>query len=164
MAIGISPLVDFAFKLMLGNPNHTGITIHFLNAILAGQPRITQVKFLNPILNKDDIGRLFPDQEFSEAAGVLEMISQTPEQLMAYNARLKFQRDEAARILQARLEGLNEGEQIGEARGLQIGRINLLRELLGLPAWTAAEFSHRDPAQLSTIADQLQQQLRGRST
>jgi hypothetical protein len=115
-------------------------------------------------LAMDDIRRLFPDQEFSEAAGVLEMISQTPEQLMAYNARLKFQRDEAARMMQARLEGLNEGEQIGEARGLQIGRINLLRELLGLPAWTAAEFSHRDPAQLSTIADQLQQQLRGRST
>ena len=156
MAIGISPLVDFAFKLMLGNPNHTGITIHFLNAILAGQPRITQVKFLNPILNKDDIGRLFPDQEFSEAAGVLEMISQTPEQLMAYNARLKFQRDEAARMMQARLEGLNEG--------LQIGRINVLRELLCLPAWTAAEFSNCDAAQLGTVADQLQQQLRGRNS
>jgi hypothetical protein len=172
MAIGISPLVDFAFKLMLGNPNHTGITIHFLNAILAGQPRITQVKFLNPILNKDDIRRLFPDQEFSEAAGVLEMISQTPEQLMAYNARLKFQRDEAARMMQARLEGLNEGEQIGEARGieigeargLQIGRINVLRELLCLPAWTAAEFSNCDAAQLGTVADQLQQQLRGRNS
>jgi hypothetical protein len=45
MAIGISPLVDFAFKLMLGNPEHSGITIHFLNSILVGQPRITQVKF-----------------------------------------------------------------------------------------------------------------------
>jgi hypothetical protein len=104
------------------------------------------------------------------------MISQTPEQLMAYNARLKFQRDEAARMMQARLEGLNEGEQIGEARGieigeargeargLQIGRINVLRELLGLPAWTAAEFSNCDAAQLGTVADQLQQQLRGRNS
>jgi hypothetical protein len=91
MAIGISPLVDFAFKLMLGNPNHTGITIHFLNAILAGQPRITQVKFLNPILNMDDIRRLFPDQEFSEAAGVLEMISQTPAQLSTIADQLQQQ-------------------------------------------------------------------------
>lgn len=38
MAIGISPTVDFAFKLMLGNPDHTGVTVHFLNAVLEDQP------------------------------------------------------------------------------------------------------------------------------
>ena len=48
--------------------------------------------------------RLLPDEEFSEAAGVLEMISKTPEELMLYNARLKFQRDEFARLEQSRLE------------------------------------------------------------
>ena len=53
MAIGISPLVDFAFKLMLGSPKHARVTIHFLNSILVDQPRITQVKFLNPILDKE---------------------------------------------------------------------------------------------------------------
>lgn len=53
MAIGISPLVDFAFKLILGNPEHSGITIHFLNSILVGQPRITQVTFQNPFLDKE---------------------------------------------------------------------------------------------------------------
>ncbi len=53
MAIGISPLVDFAFKLVLGNPEHSGITIHFLNSILVGQPRITHVKFQNPFLDKE---------------------------------------------------------------------------------------------------------------
>ena len=302
MAIGISPLVDFAFKLMLGSSQHARVTIHFLNAILAGQPKITQVQFLNPILDKEfedhklsvldilardehqrylniemqtslpagmaqrltyyacasyarqlaegqnysalrpsisicvlgqpmfsdppllhmdfrlreicsnrpltedlqihllqlnflqanvetlynaspverwawflryadtlstkDIRRLFPDQEFSEAAGVLEMISQNPDQLLAYNARLKFQRDEASRMLQARQEGMQEGRQEGrqegEVRGQQIGRISLLRELLGLPAWTTAEFSALDAGQLSIIADQLQHQLRGR--
>ena len=52
MAIGISPLVDFAFKLMLGNPQHTGVTIHFLNSILIDQPRITHVEILNPFLGK----------------------------------------------------------------------------------------------------------------
>jgi predicted transposase/invertase (TIGR01784 family) len=302
MPIGISPLVDFAFKLMLGNPKHKAVTIHFLNAILVGQPRITQVRFVNPILDKesaddklsvldiyaidehqrhlnieiqtslpagmsqrltyyvatnyvgqlaegqdyptlrpsisicvlampmfstppalhldfrlretsnnltltddlqihllqlnflqvdaetvyhataierwawflsnaeylttDDVRRLFPDKEFTEAAGVLEMIAKTPEQLIAYNARLKSQRDEAGRILFARQEGLNEGVQIGEARGeargRQLGKISLLRELLGLPAWTAAEFSGHDDTQLSAIAEQLQQQMRGR--
>ncbi len=304
MIIGISPLVDFAFKLMLGNPEHSGITIHFLNSILVGQPKITQVKFQNPFLDKEsdddklsvldilatdehgrqlniemqtslpagmsqrltyyvsalyvgqlsegqqysklrpainicvlsqalfasppalhldfrlreastnltltddlqihllqlnhlqvtaenvydatpaerwayflqnadkltpaEICRLFPDQEFSEAAGVLEMISKTPEQLMAYNARLKFQRDEAARIEQAALEGEARGEargvEIGETRGRQIGRISLLQELLGQRIWSAEEFATCDAAQLNAMADQLQQQLRARNS
>jgi predicted transposase/invertase (TIGR01784 family) len=324
MAIGISPLVDFAFKLMLGSPEHSGITIHFLNSILVGQPKITQVKFQNPFLDKEsdddklsvldilatdeygrqlniemqtslpagmsqrltyyvsalyvgqlsegqrysrlrpaisicvlsqamfsvppalhldfrlrevstnlaltddlqihllqlnhlqataenvydatpaerwayflqnadkltpaEIRRLFPDQEFSEAAGVLEMISKTPEQLMAYNARLKFQRDEAARMEQAALDGEARGVEIGEARGReigveigeargreigieigetrgrQIGRISLLQELLGKPVWTAEEFATCDTAQLNSMADQLQQQLRARNS
>ncbi|MEY3175879.1 MAG: hypothetical protein RLZZ436_3793, partial [Planctomycetota bacterium] len=241
MAIGISPLVDYAFKLLLGSEKHTRITIHFLNTMLAGQPRITQVRILNPIQDREnaddkltildvlatdelgrrlnievqtslpdgmaqrliyyvagsysgqltkgqdyselrpsisicvlaeamlsappalyldyrlretssghtlqddfqihllqlpylqvtaetvyyataqerwawflrhadkltieDIARLFPEKEFSEAAGVLNMISQTPEELMAYNARLKFQRDEASRRRRAVREG-----------------------------------------------------------
>ncbi|MCA9063056.1 MAG: PD-(D/E)XK nuclease family transposase [Planctomycetaceae bacterium] len=43
MTLGICPTVDFAFKLMLGSPEHTKITIHFLNAVLEGQQRITEV-------------------------------------------------------------------------------------------------------------------------
>jgi predicted transposase/invertase (TIGR01784 family) len=295
MAIGISPLVDFAFKLVLGSPEHSGITIHFLNSILVDQPRITQVEILNPFLGKEfdddklsildiratdehgrllniemqtslpagmaqrltyyvsslyvgqlsegqeyyelrpaisicvlsqamfakppalhldfrlrevsanlaltddlqihllqlnhlqvtaenvydaspaerwafflqnadklnstEISRLFQDQEFSEAAGVLEMISRTPEQLMAYNARLKFQRDEVARILQARLEGRQEGEEIGEARG----RIVILQELLGQRVWTPEDFAKCEAAELIALANQLQQQLRARN-
>ena len=53
MVIGISPLVDFAFKLMLGSPQHSGVTIHFLNSILVDQPKITHVKILNPFLGKE---------------------------------------------------------------------------------------------------------------
>ena len=298
MAIGISPLVDYAFKLMLGSPEHSGITIHFLNSILTDQPRITHVEILNPFLGKQseddklsildilatdehgrllniemqtslpagmsqrlayyvsnlyvsqlyegnqyyelrpaisiciltepmfpnasalhldfrlkelssdliltddlqihllqlnnlqataenvyhatpaerwayflqnadkmssaDVRTLFPDVEISEAAGVLEMISQSPEQLMLYNARLKLQRDEVARILRARLEGEEIGEARGEARGLLIGRIILLQELLGLPLSTAEQFSGCDESQLHEMADKLQQQLRSR--
>ena len=88
MVIGISPLVDFAFKLMLGSPQHSGVTIHFLNSILADQPKITHVKILNLFLGKEsaddklscaEVCRLFPDDTIAEAAGVLEMISQTLE-------------------------------------------------------------------------------------
>ena len=325
MAIGISPTVDFAFKLMLGSPEHSGVTIHFLNAILEGQPKITQVEILNPFLGKatdtdklsvldvlatdehgrllniemqtslpagmsqrltyyasslyvrqliegehytalrpaisicvltramfpqiprlhldfrlrdatgptltddlqihllelpklrvtdqnvyhatvterwayflrnaeqltpNDITRLFPDQEIAEAAGVLEMISQTTVQQLLYDARLKFQRDEAGRLEQAIADGLSEGRQQGlEAgrqegmqqgleegrqdgrqegiqKGLQegvlFGRITLLQQLLGIPQSTLEELSGYDEARLSELAEQLQQQLRTR--
>ncbi len=115
-------------------------------------------------LTPNDIRRLLPDQEFSEAAGVLEMTSKNPEQLMVYNARLKFQHDEAARIEQARLEGETRGVEIGETRGRQIGRISLLQELIGQPTWTAEGFAACEPAQLNAMADQLQQQLRARNS
>jgi len=118
-------------------------------------------------LTPAEIRRLFPDQEFSEAAGVLEMISKTPEQLLAYNARLKFQRDEAARMEQATLEGEARGEargvEIGETRGREIGRISLLQDLLGQRIWSAEEFAACDATQLNAMADQLQQQLRARN-
>ena len=315
MPIGISPLVDFAFKLMLGNPRHTRITIHFLNAILVGQPRITHVEILNPFLEKEfyddklsvldilatdehgrklniemqttlsaglsqrlvyyvstiytgqlqegseytelrpaisicvlsqslfpkssdlhldfrlressssliltddlqihllqlknlriikenvyhataverwafflknadkltheEIDRIFPDQEFNEAAGVLEMIARTPQQQMLYDARVKFQRDEVARLRyaegEAREKGLEqgleqglkagrmEGRLQGEARGLKLGRILVLQELLGIQASTSEELSRYDDAQLHDMAEHLQQQLRARS-
>ena len=50
--LGIDPLVDFAFKLLLGSPEHARVTIHFLNAILGTRPRITRVSFKNPIQGK----------------------------------------------------------------------------------------------------------------
>jgi hypothetical protein len=36
MPLGIDPKVDFAFKLVFGSPDHTRVTIHFLNAVLNG--------------------------------------------------------------------------------------------------------------------------------
>ena len=297
MAIGISPTVDFAFKLMLGSPAHTGVTIHFLNAILEGQPKITQVEILNPFLGKEsdddklsvldilatdehgrklniemqttlpaglsqrlayyasslytdqliegmrytalrpaisicvltkalfpqvpglhldfrlreatgliltnnlqihllelpklrvtvqtvyhatpterwacflrnaeqltsnEVTRMFPDQEFAEAAGVLEMISHTPEQNRLYNARLKFQRDDAARLEQALADGLQQGLQQGLQKGALVGRIALLQQLLGVPQSTLEELSGCNEAHLNELSEQLQQQLRTR--
>jgi len=45
-------------------------------------------------LTTEQLALLMPDEEFTEAAKVLDMIVQTPEQLQAYYARLKAQRDE----------------------------------------------------------------------
>ena len=295
--IGIDPTVDFAFKQLLGSPEHSRVTIHFLNSILGDGPRITEVEFLNPFLGKefdedklsildiranDEHGRrlniemqtslpaglrqrlayydsllyveqmregqpyhelqpaivicvlsvplfpaqvslhtdfrlrdktgtvltddlqihtleltklqitrdnlagatpaelwavflryapemtmeevrnLFPEPEFAEAAGVLEMISQTPEQLNEYAARMKLRLDDAARIEYARQEGILEGEQRGEQRGQLLGRIATLQEVLSLSNPTPEELSTYDVAHLTAVCEQLQQQLRQR--
>ena len=105
-------------------------------------------------LTVDEVRRMFADQEFTEAAGVLEMISKTPEQRMQYDARLRFQMDEAARLEQARNEGLQTGALLGRVRAFQ--------ELLGVEVQSADELSNYDEARLSELADQLQYQLRNR--
>ena len=113
-------------------------------------------------LTPEDIRRLFPDEEIAEAAGVLEMISQTPEQLMLYNARLKFQRDEEARLQKAREDGIREGEARGRQEGFLAGRIVMLQELLGMRPSTAEELVGYNDTQLHDMAEQLQHQLRSR--
>lgn len=294
MSIGIRPTVDYAFKRILGSPGHTGITVHFINAVLAGSPRNTEVEILNPILEKesasdkfaildvrarDDQGRwlniemqttlpaglrerltyyvsslyvsqleegnayvslrpavsiclldrvLFrgitePHLDFQlresrhglvlsdhlqvhllelpkynpteedlavasplekwlyffrfasdlsleeidarlsdgairEAAGVLKMISQTPRERELYEARLKLERDEAARLLGAREEGLEEGERIGKL----IGVIQTLQQLLGGDVSSSDQLKRQSTDDLSTLATTLQSRLRDR--
>ena len=53
MAIGIDPLVDFAAKRLLGSPEHSRITLHFLNSVLRFTNRILEVTILNPINMKE---------------------------------------------------------------------------------------------------------------
>lgn len=53
MPLGIDPKVDFAFKLVFGSPDHTRVTIHFLNAVLNRPQPITWVEILNPIQGKE---------------------------------------------------------------------------------------------------------------
>jgi hypothetical protein len=110
-----------------------------------------QIHFLQ--LNHLQVSLLLPDPEFTEAAKVLDMIAQTPEQLHEYNARVKAQRDEEARVIYAQQQGMKIGEargiEIGQARGIEIGeargekrgirrgllqgQILLLQQLLTLP-------------------------------
>jgi len=267
MTIGVSPKVDFAFKRVFGNPEHTAITIHFLNAVLNLPHPIVHVEILNPIQDKDrasdkiivldilaidDVGRRFNiemqttlpaelpkrltyyncrsyvgqlsegepylelrpaisicvldrtlfkdapeyhlsfrlrcdqngqvfnddlvfhtielqkcdrssdnveslnplegwcyflnnaefmeldelseqlvDLEFREAAGVLEMISKTPEERQIYEARMKVLHDEEARLIAALDEGREEGRAQGRGEGSLAGRIQLFQQLLG---------------------------------
>jgi predicted transposase/invertase (TIGR01784 family) len=300
MAIGINPLIDYAFKMLFGSDDRKTVTIHFLNAVLVGQPPVTDVTFPNTVHSKlsedgkffildvlaeDVLGRRFnievqialpagmaermvfytaetyvrrlqqgqnytdlrpsisicvlsgalirqpaklhldfrlreetlpltltddlqihflqlnhlqvtaetlynatpierwcwflchaqeltteqvslllPEQEFTEAARVLDMIAQTPEQLHEYNARLKAQRDEEARIIFAQQQGIEIGEARGEARGIRRGllqgQILLLQQMLKLPTSTDEQFAACDIDQLTQMLTQLQQQFK----
>ena len=104
------------------------------------------------------------------------MISKTPEQLYEYNARVKAQRDEEARIIYAQQQGIEIGQaqgiKIGEARGetrgeargirkgLLQGQILLLQQLLKLPTCSDEQFAACDIDQLTQMLTQLQQQFK----
>ena len=259
---GISPLVDFAFKLMLGSPQHTGVTMHFLNSILTDQPTITQVKILNPFLGKDSVddklsvldilatdehgrflniemqtslpsgmsqrlayyvstvyvGQLHEGDQYSELRPAISicvltqaMFPESPELhldfrlressseliltddlqihlLQLNNLRVtaenvydalpaerwayflqnadKLTPEEIPRIFSdeemAEARGRLEGEEIGKARGLKLGRITLLQELLGIRPSAVEEFAGFDEMQIQELEEQLQHQLRSR--
>jgi len=114
-------------------------------------------------LTMDEIKRLLPDEIFSEAASVLEVVAKTPEQKQRYEARLKFQRDEAARARSAREEGIEVGIEKGIERGELFGRIKTLQGLVGATESTRAELSECSEEQLKMLLEQLQDQLRNRN-
>ena len=111
-------------------------------------------------LTTEQINQLLPDQEFTEAARVLEMISQTPEQLYEYNARVKAQRDEEARIIYAQQQGIEIGQRQGIEIGQLQGQILQLQQLLKLPTCTDEQFAACDIDQLTQMLTQLQQQFK----
>ena len=111
-------------------------------------------------------GLVLTDVEFSEAAGVLEMIAQSPCEREMYEARLKFERDQAWRIRSAKDEGRAEGIEEGIAKGFERGEysglIRLLQRLLGLPESPSSELATLEFEQLSNLATQMQAQFRNR--
>ncbi len=129
-------------------------------------------------LTLDEIRNLFPEPEFVEAAGVLEVIKNNPEQMDNYISRLKYQLDEVSRLESARLEALGEGRTEGKAegrieglieglkegvnRGELIGQIKVLQEILGVSGPSRDELTTFDMMQLSNLCEQLRQNLRSR--
>jgi flagellar biosynthesis/type III secretory pathway protein FliH len=87
----------------------------------------------------------------------------SPEQKQRYEARLKFQRDEAARARSAREEGIEVGIEKGIERGELFGRIKTFQGLLGLVESTREELSDYSDEQLTTLLEQLRDQLRSRN-
>jgi predicted transposase/invertase (TIGR01784 family) len=108
-------------------------------------------------MTSEGIQQRFSSPAFTEAAEVLEMIARTPQERRQYEARLKAQRDERARMQYAVEQARLEGEARGEARG----KIKVLRDLLGLPAESLDEMTLE---QLAALESDLQRQLRRRNT
>ena len=131
-------------------------------------------------MTMEEIRELFPEPEFAEAAGVLEVIKNNPDQMDNYISRLKYQLDDVWRLestrsealsegrLEGRIEGLQEGEQKGlkegERKGILIGRIETLQEILGLVEPTHYELSGYDGTQLSELCEQLRSRMRSQQT
>lgn len=110
-------------------------------------------------LTAEELARRLPDPPFTEATGVLQMISRDPDQRSLYEARLKFERDVQAKQDQARQEGV----VIGLAKGELIGKVQLLRQLLGEPKLTASELESMGLDELTVTAEQLQCRLSERN-
>lgn len=83
------------------------------------------------------------------------MIAKSPDERRLYNERLKVERDERARNLQAREEGRQEGELVG--------RVKLLQDLNGDAPATTEELLRLGAEQLMVLERELQQRLRERS-
>jgi hypothetical protein len=102
----------------------------------------------------EELTARLPDPVFAEAAGVLEMIAKNPDERRLYNERLKLERDERARNLQARQEGREEGAMIG--------RVQILQELNGLDSQSADDLARLSAEELGRLETELQQRLRER--
>jgi predicted transposase/invertase (TIGR01784 family) len=125
-------------------------------------------------LTPEEIRERLVDAVFFEAAGVLQMIAQSPGERALYEARLKFERDQAWRIKAATDEGraagieegiakgIAEGVAMGVERGELSGRIRVLQNLLELPESPLSKLANLDVAQLSSLATGLQAQIRDR--
>ena len=105
-------------------------------------------------LEAEQLAKQLVDDEFREAAGVLEMISKSPEDRQFYEARMKFLHDEEARLIAAREEGREEGSLAGN--------IQLLQQLLGDEEIGTDELVQRGSDELSKLLSELQSRLRSR--
>ena len=122
----------------------------------------------------EQLRNLLPAPEFQEAIASAEAIRQKTEDRIMYDQREKAQRDylwviESARLdglekgrKEGRKEGMEKGEQVGLEKGALVGKIQLLRELLGDELGTTTELSECPIEQLSAIFNELQARLRSR--
>jgi predicted transposase/invertase (TIGR01784 family) len=122
-------------------------------------------------MEPQELANLLVDDAYQEAIGVLKMISHSPDEQLAYEARLQFMRDEEAKLIAARQEGFDEGaanliaarqEGIDEGieKGHWFGRIQTLQELLGETPLSNEALGTKSTAELQTLVSSLQARFR----
>jgi hypothetical protein len=82
------------------------------------------------------------------------MLTQSDLEREKYEARLKYQRDEAAR--------LHDATELGEERGELMGRVQSYEEFLKLEPTPRATLREMPLAQLHELANRLKAQIAGR--
>jgi len=87
------------------------------------------------------------------------MISRTPQERHYYEARLKFQRDQQANMMAARLEGREEGH-----RAAMVSPVRMLEDLMGESLSDESVLEERSTAELHERVDQLREQIRKRQS
>ena len=75
-----------------------------------------------------------------------------------YDARLKMERDTAACLLQARIEGVEEGREEGQS----IGAIRVLQDILGVAQTSVDELKKKTLEELRDLEHALRGQLLNR--
>ena len=117
-------------------------------------------------LTPQEVSARLGDEEFAEAAEVLEHINRTPRERTMYDARLKMERDTAACVLQARIEGreegLEEGREEGREEGQSIGAIRVLQDILGVAQTSVDELKKKTLEELRDLEHALRGQLQNR--
>ena len=164
--IEIDPTVDYVCKLLLGDPARSRLTIHFLNAVLRPKFPITAVEFFSHLIGAtaSSLRERLDSPVFDEAIGVLEMISQTPEQRRYYQARVRWELDENTRRAAeelARIQSREEGREEGKAEG-KAEHVRMLQSLLAMSVTELVDLQQLSLDDLDKMIFDLQNKLRDR--
>ena len=108
---------------------------------------------------EEDLRELLPGLEFLQATRELSGIQAITEEKEMYDSREKALLDYESNLIDARQEGRQEGELIG----MEIGRIQLLQELLELPLQNREELAAMPSEEIVGLRKTLQSKLRDRN-
>jgi flagellar biosynthesis/type III secretory pathway protein FliH len=120
---------------------------------------------------EEDLRELLPGLEFLQATRELSGIQAITEEKEMYDSREKALLDYESNLIDARQEGRQEGHQEGhqegrqegELIGMEIGRIQLLQELLELPLQNRKELAAMPLEEIVGLRKTLQSKLRDRN-
>jgi predicted transposase/invertase (TIGR01784 family) len=154
------------------------IEIHTVELAKYDNPGGIAVTQLSPLmqwvywLNKaedyspEELKQLLPEPAFTKATDELGQIRDRTQEKEMYDQRQKAIRDRAYELKMAIAEGEEKGEERGKERGISLGKelgtLNILEELLGLPQTTLESAQSLGPDILRATAETLKSQLRDR--